>query len=58
MPAVNKEADQLPVDAPLGRAVALLVDALQILDDYDFSPEIGARLQEVIETLSAQEFQT
>lgn len=38
----------------LGNAVSLLEQALALLDGSEAPPEIGARLQEVIDALRAQ----
>ena len=36
-------------DRPVERVLLLLNDALQIIDDWDDCPDIGARLQHVID---------
>lgn len=54
--------NDLPVDPAEGgitdpsseRAVALLTEALAILDALDLSPHIGARLQEVIDEVERE----
>lgn len=38
-----------------GRIIALLTEALDILDTHDWPPEIGARLQEVISAVEAEQ---
>ena len=38
----------------LARAQALLEEALGLIDQYGEAPEIGARLQDVIDRLKAQ----
>ncbi|GAA4747527.1 hypothetical protein GCM10023264_11580 [Sphingomonas daechungensis] len=57
MPAVSQEADDPSEDWTMQRALALLEQALVIIDRWDASPAVGARLQQVIEDvqeLSAQ----
>ena len=39
----------------IGRALALLQEALELIDSMDASPEIGARLQEVIGDLDERD---
>lgn len=51
MPAASPDADSALPQAPLERAMSMLVKALEILDDQDVPPELGARLQGVIEDL-------
>ncbi|MCH8614868.1 hypothetical protein LZ016_01940 [Sphingomonas sp. SM33] len=52
MAAANQDADQTSNQAPLDRALSMLVEALQILDAQEVPPELGARLQGVIEDLN------
>jgi hypothetical protein len=52
MAAANQDADQTSNEAPLDRAMSMLVEALQILDAQGVPPELGARLQGVIEDLN------
>jgi hypothetical protein len=49
IPSMQK-ADPSPACA-LQRAIALLIEALQIVDDSADRPDLGARLQHVIEEL-------
>lgn len=49
MPAVNQGAEDAPES--VDRALMLLEQALQIIDHWGDTPAIGARLQEVIESL-------
>jgi len=50
MSASMQKADPSP-HFQLERAIALLNEALNIIDDIADRPDIGARLQHVIETL-------
>ncbi len=50
IPASMQKADPSPACA-LERAIALLNEALAIVDDVADRPDIGARLQHVIESL-------
>jgi hypothetical protein len=50
MKAANQDADTTS-QTPLERAVEMLVGALEILDAHNVPPELGARLQGVIEEL-------
>jgi len=52
MAAANQDADQTSNQAPLDRALSMLVEALQVLDAQEVPPELGARLQGVIEDLN------
>jgi hypothetical protein len=38
----------------LARAVQLLEEALQLIDEHASRPELGARLQEIIDTLKSK----
>ena len=51
MPAVNQGADDASEDWSVNRALLLLEQALQIIDHWADTPAIGARLQEVIESV-------
>ena len=48
------ETDGSSDDRGAQRALALLSEALGILDAHEYPPEIGARLQEVISALEAE----
>lgn len=48
---LNCDADTLTRAAHLDRARTLLAEALAIVDQHANAPEVGARLQTVIETL-------
>lgn len=47
--AVTREADHASGDSALRAALTMLNDALRIMDGNEVPPEIGARLQLVIE---------
>jgi len=49
--AVTREADHASEDGALDAALTMLNDALRIMDCNEVPPEIGARLQLVIEEL-------
>lgn len=49
--AVTRDADHASGDGALHAALTMLNDALRIMDGNDVPPEIGARLQLVIEEL-------
>jgi hypothetical protein len=51
MPAVNQGAEDASEDWSVERALLLLERALQIIDHWADTPAIGARLQEVIESI-------
>ena len=51
MPAVNQGAEDAPENWTVDRALMLLEQALEIIDHWADTPAIGARLQEVIESL-------
>lgn len=51
MAAAAQDADPASADAPLDRALSMLVEALGILDTEDVPLELGARLQGIIEEL-------
>ena len=47
-------SDESPNEPSLRRARALLLEALEIVDALRLSPEIGARLQHVIDSLDEE----
>jgi hypothetical protein len=49
MAAASHGADALPEDWTADRALALLEQALEIIDRWGDSPAIGARLQQVVD---------
>ena len=49
-----QETDGTSGNHSLERALALLTESLEIIDALQLSPEIGARLQEVISSLETQ----
>ena len=49
MSAVSQDADGPSEDWTASRAILLLEQALEIIDQWGDSPAIGARLQEVID---------
>lgn len=51
MPATSEEADGSSRQEGTERAIALLEEALQIMDDLGEFPELGARLHGLIEAL-------
>ena len=51
MPAASPGADGSPEDRTVERALALLEQALQIVDHWGDCPAIGARLQQVVDEL-------
>ena len=51
MPASMQDVDRLPRNLQVGRAMTLLNEALDIVDNLEDRPDIGARLQHVIECL-------
>ncbi len=51
MPAASEEADRSSGEPTADRALALLAEALQIIDALGSCPDIGARLHEIIEAL-------
>ena len=53
MPAGTQDADDRSEDWTIERALTLLEEALDIIDRREAPPEIGARLQEVIEQVQA-----
>ena len=53
MPATDHGADQPERAEPMNRAIALLVEALEIVDSECDRPELGARLQGIIDDLQA-----
>jgi hypothetical protein len=51
MPAASKEADGSSRHQRIARAILLLDEALQIIDDLEDLPELGARLHGLIDEL-------
>lgn len=51
MPAATQDADGRDEDLTVGRILVLLQEALEIADELDDRPEIGARLQGLIDSL-------
>ena len=51
MAAANRDAGPASDQAPIERALSMLVEALEILDSEVVPPEFGARLQAVIDEL-------
>lgn len=51
MPATTREADGSSRQTRVLRAVALMEEALQIIDDLEDYPEVGARLHGLVESL-------
>lgn len=49
MPAASQDADGRQQDRSVERVVSLLQESLGIIDDWGDCPEIGARLQHVID---------
>lgn len=49
--AAANEGEASPAAPSVERALALLVEAQAMLDQLEAAPEVGARLQEVIDTL-------
>ena len=49
MPAASQGADGSPEDWTVDRALLLLEQALQIIDQWGDCPAIGARLQQVVD---------
>lgn len=56
-PAFVQEVDQLPRCEQLERVIALLNEALNMIDDLAVRPDIGARLQHVVEILRDECFE-
>ena len=54
MSAINRGADQPSGDERLDRVLALLIEALNLLDEDGDAPEAGARLQAIIDSLESQ----
>lgn len=54
MSAINRGADQPSGDERLDRVLALLIEALNLLDEDGNAPEAGARLQGIIDSLESQ----
>jgi len=53
-PPANEPGGEGGIDPSVAKAIAWMGEALSILDSLDYPPEIGARLQEVIERASAE----
>lgn len=51
MAAANQESGDSHGETNVARALALLAQALHILDEIGSRPDLGARLQDVIESL-------
>lgn len=51
MPAATQGADDSSRDERIRRAITLLSEALSFLDELEEFPELGARLQGLIEDL-------
>ena len=51
MPSESAAEDASGSTTDVERILALLNEALEAVDDLDLSPEIGARLQEVISSI-------
>lgn len=51
MPAAKQDADGLHEKSTVGHALDLLERALEIIDHWGDCPEIGARLQHVIDSV-------
>ena len=49
--SANADAGDATPDKSLDRALALLQETLEIVDSSDAPPEIGARIQEVIDSI-------
>lgn len=54
MPASMQDVDPLPHCVEMQRAIALLNEALDIIDDFADRPDIGARLQHVLDSLRGE----
>ena len=57
MQASTQEAGQSPHYPRLDRAIALLSEALNIIDEIAERPDIGARLQHVLDELRDECFE-
>ena len=55
MPVVPARPRGLEARHSLLRAQALLEEALQLIDDHADAPDLGARLQDVVDRLKAQQ---
>lgn len=51
MPAASNGAGRSASEDRINHALSLLSEALRILDDSEEFPELGARLQEIIDAL-------
>lgn len=49
--SADAEGRDVTPEESIGRALALLQETLEIVDSIDAPPEIGARIQEVIDAL-------
>ena len=54
MSSQNAQRDESLARESLLRAQALLQEALQLIDQYGNAPEIGARLQDVIDCIKTK----
>ena len=54
MSSSNAQSGGSSARQALARAQGLLEEALRLIDDYGEAPEIGARLQEVIDRIKAR----
>lgn len=54
MPASMQEVDRLPRSVEMERAIVLLSEALVIIDDFADRPDIGARLQHVLDSIRGE----
>ena len=55
MPAANQDADRSSREDQVDRALSLMGEALDILDNLGGVPELAARLDEVIERFKEHE---
>jgi hypothetical protein len=51
MPASMQEVDRMPRSVQVERVITLLNEALDLVDDLADRPDIGARLQHVLDSL-------
>ena len=49
--SADAEGRDVTAEESISRALALLQETLEIVDSIDASPEIGARIQEVIDSI-------
>jgi hypothetical protein len=54
MPASMQDVDPLPRYVEMQRAIHLLSQALDIIDDVADRPDIGARLQHILDSLQQE----